>query len=148
MMPSSRKGRGVKKITRRPVPIPASLAARLQQTIGDRARNEPLLLRADGTPWQPSRGDYRWPFVHVAGSAGLDPVTVTFYSLRHSSIVRALLAGVPTRVVAAQHDTSVPMLERTYSAFILDHSDAVGRRGLLDVGQPAVANVVALPPGR
>jgi integrase len=148
MMPSSRKGRGIKKITRRPVPIPASLAARLRQAAGDRTRTEPLLLRADGAPWQPTRGDYRWPFVRVAGKAGLNPVTVTFYSLRHSSIVRALLAGVPTRVVAAQHDTSVPMLERTYSAFILDHADTIARRGLLDVSQPAAGNVVTLPPGR
>jgi len=76
---------------------------------------------------------------------GLDPTKVTLSSLRHSSIVRALLAGVPARVVAAQHDTSVPMLERTYSAYILDHSDAVARRALLDTAQPAADNVVALP---
>ena len=52
---------------------------------------------------------------------------MTAYALRHSSIIRALLAGVPVRVVAASHDTSVMMLERTYSAYVLDHSDAVGR---------------------
>jgi hypothetical protein len=41
------------------------------------------------------------------------------------------------------------MLERTYSQHILDHSDAVGRRGLLNTAQPVVAaNVVALPGGR
>jgi len=40
------------------------------------------------------------------------------------------------------------MLERTYSAFIADHSDAVGRRGLLNTAQPVAANVVALPGGR
>jgi hypothetical protein len=34
---------------------------------------------------------------------------------RRSCIVRALLAGVPTRVVAAQRDTSVPMLESARS---------------------------------
>ena len=77
--------------------------------------------------------------------AGLDPKIVTLYALRHSSIVRALLAGVPTRVVAAQRDTSVPMLERTYSQHILDHSDAVGRRGLLNTAPPVAVNVVALP---
>ena len=70
---------------------------------------------------------------------------MTLYALRHSSIVRALLAGVPARVVAVQHDTSIMMLERTYSALISDHSDAVGRRGLLDIAQPAAGNVVALP---
>jgi hypothetical protein len=70
---------------------------------------------------------------------------VTLYSLRHSSIVRGLLASVPTRVVAAQHDTSVPMLERTYSQHILDHSDTVARRALLDTGKPAAGNLISLP---
>ena len=32
-----------------------------------------------------------------------------------ASIVRQLLKGVPTRVVAAHHDTSVAMIERNYS---------------------------------
>jgi integrase len=144
IMPSSRKGKGVKRISRAPVPITASLAARLRQAAEDRARTDPLLLRADGAPWRPETADYRLPFMNVVARAGLDPTVVTLYALRHSSIVRALLAGVPTRVVAAQHDTSVPMLEKTYSAHILDHSDGVGRRGLLDVSQPAAGNVVSV----
>ena len=55
--------------------------------------------------------------------------------MRHSSIVRQLLVGVPTRVVAAHHDTSIVMLERTYSKFIGEHSDALTRRALLDLGR-------------
>jgi len=133
MMPSSRKGKGVKRITRRPVPITATLAARLQQAAGDRARTDPLLMRADGTPWRPETADYRVPVIRAVRSAGLNPTVVTFYSLRHSAVVRAILAGVPLRVIAAQVDSSVPMLEKAYSAFILDHSDAVGRLGLLDL---------------
>ena len=43
---------------------------------------------------------------------------VTIYALRHTSIVRQLLGGVPTRVVAAGHDTSVAMIERHYSTHI------------------------------
>jgi len=147
MMPSSRKGKGIKRITRAPVPITTSLAAQLRQAAGDRARTAPLLLRADAAPWQTANADYRLPFIRAVRSAGLDPATVTLYSLRHSNIVRALLAAVPIRVVAAQHDTSVPMLERTYSQHILDHSDAVARRGLLDIAPP-VAAVVTLPPER
>ena len=143
MMPSSRKGKGVKRISRAPVPITASLAARLRQAAEDRARTDPLLLRADGTPWRPETADYREPVIRAVARVGLDPTVVTLYSLRHSSIVRALLAGVPTRVVAAQHDTSVPMLERTYSQHILDHSDSVARRGLLDLSGPA-GNVVSV----
>ena len=149
MMPSSRKGKGIKRIERKPVPITSSLAAQLRQAAGNRARTEPLLLRTDGAPWQPPIGDYRMPFIRAVIRVGLDPATVTLYSLRHSSIVRGLLAGVPTRVVAAQHDTSVPMLERTYSQHILDHSDTVARRGLLDTAQKrAAANVVPLAKGR
>jgi integrase len=145
MMPSSRKGKGIKRIERKPVPITSSLAAQLRQAAGNRARTEPLLLRTDGAPWQPPIADYRMPFIRAVTRVGLDPAMVTLYSLRHSSIVRALLAGVPTRVVAAQHDTSVPMLERTYSQHILDHSDAVARRALLDTGKPPPSNVASLP---
>src|SRR5215831_4880593 len=50
-MPSSKKGKGVKRIIRYPVPIPASIAAKLKIAVGDRPRSTPLLLRADGTAW-------------------------------------------------------------------------------------------------
>jgi hypothetical protein len=73
---------------------------------------------------------------------------VTFYALRHSSIVRALLAGVPVRLVAVAHDTSIPMIERNYSRYIGDHSDSVLRRALLDTAPPAAGNVVPLAQGR
>ena len=66
-------------------------------------------------------------------------------ALRHSSIVRALLAGTPTRVVASSHDTSTTILERVYSAFVLDFADPVARLGLLDTTQPAETNIVNLP---
>ena len=70
---------------------------------------------------------------------------MTIYSLRHSAIVRELLANVPARVVAAGHDTSIAMLERTYSKHISDHADALSRRALLDPAAPAAgANVVPL----
>jgi integrase len=145
MMPSSRKGKGIKRIERKPVPITSSLAAQLRQAAGNRVHTEPLLLRIDGAAWQPPIADYRLPFIRAVTRVGLNPSIVTLYSLRHSSIVRALLAGVPIRVVAVQHDTSVPMLERTYSQHILDHSDTVARRELLDIAKPATGNVVALP---
>jgi integrase len=70
MMPSSRKGKGVKRIERKPVPITAILAARLQQAAGDRARTELLLLRADGTRWQPAKADYRLPFIRAVAASG------------------------------------------------------------------------------
>jgi len=66
------------------------------------------------------------------------------YALRHSSIVRQILAGVPIRVVAVNHDTSIAMLERTYSRHIGDHSDALARVGLLDITEATEKNIVPL----
>ena len=71
----------------------------------------------------------------------LDPAEVTIYALRHSNIVRQILAGVPIRVVAVNHDTSIAMLERTYSRYIGDHSDALARGALLDIGKYLNPNV-------
>jgi len=144
MMPSSRKGHAGKRIERKPVPIPATLAARLRQEAGERDGPAPLLLRADGKPWSATSADHRLPFARAVDRAGLDPKT-TFYALRHSAIVRQILAGTPLRVVAAACDTSTAQIERTYSAHISGHADAVLRKGLLDTAQPAAAaNVVAL----
>ena len=140
LMPSSRKGRGPRQITRKPVPIPVSLARKLQLAAGDRDRNAPLLVRADGRAWDPQRSELASLFAEVARSCGIE---ASAYSLRHSSIVRALLAGVPTRVVASSHDTSTVILERVYSAHVLDFADTVARRGLLDTAQPAA--IVSLP---
>jgi integrase len=71
---------------------------------------------------------------------------VTPYALRHSSISRQLKKGVPTRIVAAHHDTSVAMIEKNYSRHIIgDPSDALTRATLLDfeVVPPSV-NVVSI----
>src|SRR5262249_56590615 len=132
---------GRRGMPRRPVPIPAALALRLRQLGAGRSAHAPLLLKADGTAW--GRSDHLRPFQRTVARAGLDP-SVTIYALRHSSIVRALLGAVPARVVAAIHDTSVVQLERVYSKYIADYSDAVARQALLDLGPPAGAKVVPL----
>jgi len=126
------------------VPIPASLAARLRQAAGERDASAPLLLRADGEPWSATSADHRRPFEVVVARVGLKRST-TFYSLRHSSIVRQILAGTPLRVIADAHDTSTRQIEITYSAHISGHADPLIRRALLDVTQPAAGNVVTLP---
>jgi integrase len=130
MMPTSRKGRGQKKITRRPVPISTSLVTRLRTIAADRAGDASLLVKPSGDPWK--RSDHTRPFFRAATRAGLDASEVTIYALRHSSIVRQLLANVPIRVVAALHDTSVGMIEKTYSKYIGDHADPLARPALLD----------------
>jgi integrase len=136
-LPSSRKGRGQKKITRRPIPIPNSVADKLKRAASGCAPDAALLVKPSGDRWR--RSDHTRPFARAALAAGLDPAEVTIHALRHSSIVRALLANVPVRVVAAAHDTSVAMIEQTYSKYIADHADALTRGALLDPGAPAPA---------
>ena len=130
MVPTSRKGKAKKSIQHRPVPIPRSLAEKLVAVSDGRSMGTPLLVKPNGAPWKKS--DHSRPFARAAKAADQDPERVTLYALRHSSIVRQILAGVPVRVVAVNHDTSVVMLERTYSRYIGDHSDALARTALLD----------------
>jgi integrase len=146
MMPGSRKGRGQKKISRRPVPIPAGLAAKLRNAAGSRPMAASLLTKPSGEPWKKS--DHSRLFARAAKAAGLDPNEVTIYALRHSSIVRQILASVPVRVVAVNHDTSVAMIERTYSRYIGDHTDALARKALLDIAAPPSGNVVPISAAR
>ena len=136
LMPSSRKGGGDRKIERKPLPISPRLAETLRQVSAGRAAGAPLLDK---------QSQIREFFRVVTDRLGLGK-DVTPYALRHSSIVRMLLAGVPTRVVAAHHDTSVQMIEKHYSRFIIgDQTDAMIRRSLLDVAATSpAANVVAL----
>jgi integrase len=141
MMWTSRKGRN-RKVTQRPVPITPNLGAKLRKAAGKRAPTAPLLLRADGQRWKPEITDHLRLFAEAASRAGMSGATM--YNLRHSAVVRMLLAGVPLRIVAAQVDSSAAILEKVYSPFILDHADTIARRGLLDLSQPAAGNVVPL----
>ncbi len=146
LMPTSRKGKGTKKIMRHPVPIPVGLAARLHALTDGRPAIAPLLVKPSGAPW--SKSDHARLFRRAARAAEQDPAEVTMYALRHSNIVRQILAGVPIRVVAVNHDTSVAMIERTYSRHIGDHADVLARGALLDTTPPtAGANVVPMRAG-
>jgi integrase len=137
MMPVSRKGKGEKKVTHRPVPIPASLAERLKGRMGT------LLKRPDGDSWANTNLPRRFEKAVKGVKLSPTPSTakVTIYALRHTSIVRQLLANVPIRVVATLHDTSVAMIERTYSEHIADHADDLARPTLLET----MAEVVTFP---
>src|SRR5262249_41715454 len=109
MMPSSRKGHAGKRVERKPVPITPALALKLTGAAAGREVSAALLLRTDGKPWSATSADHRRPFEQAVARVGLKP-SITFYSLRHSSIARALLAGVPVRIVAVAHDTSTLMI--------------------------------------
>lgn len=144
MMPTSKKGRGKKEIKHRPVPIPAELAKRLAGRAGQ------LLKRPDGGKW--GKGTHSRRFAEAVKSAKvnpkLDPSVVTIYALRHSSIVRQLLADdpVPVRVVAAMHDTSVRIIETNYSEEIGDHADDVVRESLLETAQAVPTDIAKVVP--
>jgi integrase len=150
LMPCSAKGRMRNKChERRPVPITAALASVLKQEVAGRPSEAPLLLRSNGERWGHGRSrHHRNDFRAVVEAAGLDPDEVTLSAMRHSSIVRQLLANVPIRIVATLHDTSVKMIERTYSRHIASHGDEIARRALLEIEQPATAKVVPLSKGR
>jgi hypothetical protein len=100
------------------------------------------LLRADGNGWSLKRSDYSVPWANALAKASL-PLVVP-YALRHSSITRALQRGIPARVVADHHDTSIAMLERNYSASITDHSEAMIRSAQIDLAPPADPKVVSI----
>ena len=142
MMPSSRKGRGQKKVTHVPVPIPTSLAEKLTRAGTGEATDAPLLTKPNGERWKQS--DHSRLFQRAVLGAGLDTSEVTIYALRHSSIVRDLLANVPVRIVAAKHDTSIPMIERNYSKYIADHADVLSRRAMLDPSISSSDNAISL----
>jgi integrase len=142
MVPTSRKGRG-RKADRTPVPITPSLAARLKAAAAGRPANAPLLLRADREAWQPKIADHRLMFERAARAARL-PAGSTTYSLRHSSVARALLRGVPVSIVSRWHDTSPAIIEAHYGRFIAHHFDEIVRGVLLDTAPAATADVVPL----
>jgi integrase len=134
MMPSSRKGRN-RKVSRKPLPISLRLAAVLRQIALGCAPHARLLDQIRNISER-----FRLAIKHL----NLD-VDATPYALRHSSIVRMLLKGVPVRVVASHHDTSIEMIEKHYSSNITDVSDPLTRATLVDFGAPTAAhNVVPL----
>lgn len=79
-------------------------------------------------PWT-SSSEMTRPWKEICEKAGIDPVVP--YALRHSSIVRGIKAGLPIRLVAALHDTSVVMIERHYSRWITDGLEDLAARAII-----------------
>jgi hypothetical protein len=143
-VPASRKGGNGGRGGHVGVPLTPGLAARLRKAAAGRPPDAPLLLRPNGTPWQPELGDQRAPFERAARTAKL-PAGTTIYALRHSSIARALLRNVPIKVVADWHDTGVGQIERHYGKFVTRHADDLIRAALIDTTPlEAPARVVSL----
>jgi len=129
-VPKSRKGRG-KGDDHYPVQVGRDVIDALRPVMRGRSKDEPLLshwrlVQVKGREW---RRDRRGPWTAaselsrqwraICAGLGLEKRIVP-YSLRHSSIVRAIRSGLPIRLVAAMHDTSVAMIERHYARYIID----------------------------
>ncbi|MEO6218642.1 MAG: tyrosine-type recombinase/integrase [Sphingomonas sp.] len=143
MVPQSFKGRK-RTLSYIRVAVGADTLAVLAPVIVDRPASAPLLEhwrhrqagpmqweRVDRGPWASSSAMLR-PFHHAVEQAGLPGSTIP-YALRHSSIVRGLRAGLPIRLVAALHDTSVAMIERHYSRFITEGLDELVARAVVPI---------------
>jgi len=99
----------------RELPLSPAALALLRQMVRGKRADAWLFPTATGGRW--TGGLHTRPFKAAVERAGIDPATV-FYSLRHTWISRALLAGAPTRLVAEMAGTSVVMIERSYAKFL------------------------------
>lgn len=84
--------------------------------------------RSSRGPWQTPSEIVR-PWGDIRAKAGLPDVIP--YALRHSSIVRDIRANLPTRLVAAIHDTSIAMIERRYARYIADGLDTLAAQTII-----------------
>jgi integrase len=134
MVPCSNKGKG-REPEQRAIPITPRLAKLLRARAINRG-NKPLFDAV---------GKMSANFRAVLERLDLD-LTLTPYSLRHSSIIRQIRNGTPLRLIAFAHDTSVTELERTYARYLNNASDDLIRSGLLaDLDEaPAGDNVIKL----
>lgn len=148
MVPQSFKGRK-RALTYIRVQVGADTLAALAPAIEGRPAAAPLLEhwrhrqtgpmsweRTERGPWG-SSSEMARAWKQAVANAGL-PATTIPYALRHSSIVRGLRVGLPIRLVAALHDTSVAMIERHYSRWITEGLDEMAARAVVPlVGAPA-----------
>jgi len=144
MLPSSRKGRGQKQTEKIAVPLADDVITAFRVICDGRASISPLLERwrhkqvcpvkwerVNRGPWR-AASELNTVWEAIVTKAGLDNQTVP-YSLRHTSIVRGLRVGLPARLVAALHDTSVGMIEKHYAAYVVDAMNDLAARAVLEL---------------
>ncbi|PWR21684.1 tyrosine-type recombinase/integrase [Zavarzinia compransoris] len=157
IVPASRKGKG-QKGAGTPVPVGTDVLDVLVPAVTGRASDASLLER-----WRRAQvGAFQWrrtgrgawqtaselarPWQQIKVLAGLPDVIP--YALRHSSIVRGVRANLPIRLVAALHDTSVPMIERHYARWIADGLEEIAARAVVTLLPPeATGKVIPLVRG-
>ena len=141
LIPSSNKGRGNRKRPPIAIRIGDDVISKLASQSRGRHASDLLFKRwaykrTAGIKWEKEKlrgwlpSELTKPFAAIATRAGLSE-DVTAYSLRHSSIVRGLRANLPVRLVAAIHDTSSDMIEKYYSAFIVDALGAAAAAAII-----------------
>jgi integrase len=96
----------------RVVSLTTESAEFLRRLATGRDRDAPLLPRLDGSRWPRS-----WHHKAVKRAAALAALSasVSFYTLRHAHISRALEAGMPLSLVAENVGTSLRMIEANYA---------------------------------
>ncbi|MDB5577711.1 MAG: hypothetical protein JWR80_2887 [Bradyrhizobium sp.] len=143
LVPQSFKGKK-RSVEYTRVQVGTDTLAALAPVIVERPASAPLLEhwrmrqtapmeweRVERGAWMASSEMTR-PWKRAVEAAGLPASTIP-YALRHSSIVRGLRFGLPIRLVAALHDTSVAMIERHYSRWITEGLDELAARAVVPI---------------
>ena len=146
LVPHSRKGRN-KAVGYSPIRIGEDVIDALRPAITGRRADEAMLERwrlkqtAPAVWIRDRRGAWtsaaemtrQWAAIcKKLGLKGIVP-----YSLRHSSIVRGIASGLPIRLVAAMHDTSVAMIEKHYSRWIVEGLEDMAARAIIPLHSKA-----------
>lgn len=116
----------------RTVILQSSAVKFLRQLAGNRAANEFLFLKSDGTKWKPS--DQTRPIKLALEKAKLNP-RASLYTLRHTYISAAIERNIPLTIIADNCGTSVRMIETNYAHILLKH-----RRKFIEQGAPISEN--------
>jgi integrase len=139
MVPMSRKGKKAAGHIR--IQVGEDVLSLLHSVTCGRAGDAPLFERwrhfqvglgkwerRDRGPWT-SSAEMTRPWNKLV--ADLKMPGIIPYALRHSSIVRGIRVGLPIRLVAALHDTSVAMIERHYSRWITEGLDELAAKAIV-----------------
>lgn len=161
MVPTSRKGRGTKKVSHTAVRVGEDVIEALRPELIGRKPSEPLLRRWRHTQVPDSDGSRRpkwerssreaWvnaselgrPWAAILTKAGMSKDIVP-YAFRHSSIVRQLRRGLPVQLVAKSHDTSAAIIERHYASAIIDALDDLAAKAVIPLVAQQADNVVPM----
>jgi integrase len=113
----------------RTIILQTSAAGFFTRLATNRAPDEFLFVRSDGSRWK--RSDQTRPIKEALQRAGLAP-DGSIYALRHTYVSQAIEGGVPLNVIADNCGTSVRMIEKTYAKILAEK-----RRDFIERGAPS-----------